>query len=448
MEVLRHLLPEFVGLPPGKETGRKVKTAGRLVGLRDFGHLCFATLRDDGEEIQLILTRDTTGDAYGIWKAHVDPGDHVVVEGEVVTSRSGTLSVRVDAWSIAAKALRPLPERTRGRRPRPRYEEMLADRALLDRIRGRDAILRHLRRHLHDDDFVEVETPLLQPVHGGTARPFVTRLNAWGADLYLGGTSELYLKRLVVGGLERLFEISRAFRNEGVDAAHFPEFTLFEGYMAHADHMRMARLVEDMLRGAARETTGEDDALREPFAREDMYDLLSREFGVRIGPESPREELSRAADSRGVAHGPGDSPARIAVLLLRKVVQPRLLRPTFVLGLPRDAAILARPSPGDERVAEAWKLIVMGTEVSQGCSELTDPARQRERFVSQGVGTGRDKRIDHEFLRALEYGLPPLAGFGIGVERLLTALNPGTRLLDHQAHPISRPGGRRRTSRP
>lgn len=453
------VLLSFAHLEADSRSGQQVRITGRVMRQRDSGGVCFVSFREGLDEIQLILSRDVTPDSLrDAWRAYVDLGDCVVVEGEVVTTRRGTLSVQVASWKLTAKALRPLPGKYRNASsvaclgPRHRYQEMLLDNRALDLVLGRAAVLRALRDRMYERDFVEVDTPLLQPVHGGAAsRPFATWMNAWRAQLYLRITSELYLKRLVVGGLARVFEISRAFRNEGVDALHFPEFTLFEACAVHTDFLQMADLVEDLVRTAVVAASrgpvvqGPGDHSydsRQPFVRGTMYELLSQDFGMEVSPDSSRDELVKLAKYRGIRPGEESTAGALAYLLYRKVVQPSLIQPTFVLRPPVEAAIFARSAPLDENIVDAWSLVVFGVEIGQGCSELTDPVEQRRRLVLQAQGASGAfgvAPIDEDFLMAIEHGLPPVGGFAIGVERLLMVLYGTTRLRDHQVHPITRP---------
>jgi lysyl-tRNA synthetase class 2 len=461
LERVHDVVARFASVAEDSRTGQRVRVCGRVMRQHDAGGVRFAMLREGSTEIQLVLDRALTpAPQWSAWGTGVDVGDHVAAEGEVVATRRGTVSVQVASWTMATKALRPLPGRYRGAvepassggRPRPRYQEMLLGNRPIERVRVRAAVLRALRAHLEQDEYVEVLTPFLHSCHGGAAsRPFTTRMAAWDTDLHLRITAELYLKRLIVGGLERVFEVSPVFRNEGVDALHFPEFTVLEGCAVHADHHRMADLVEELVRvateaaGRARADGGADPVPGAPGppARRTMFDLLSEEFDAKLSPDTARRDLVELAQARGLAVKRTATAGEVAYLLHRKVVQPRLTAPTVVLNPPVEAAIFARSTPHDPRLSESWNLVVSGIEVAQGCSELTDPVEQRRRLAAQAQSgtaeTGAAPRLDEEFLTALEHGLPPAGGFAVGIERLLMAVCGGGRIGEFQAHPIVRP---------
>lgn len=461
---LAEIHARHAGLDPDTATGRAVVVAGRVVAQRTTKTTCFVTLRDGAAEIQLLLAVDTGGPAgsHARWRETVDLADHVVVEGEVVTSRRGTLSVRVTRWDIAGKALRPLPGRPRhhdgppqpglpaAAGPRHRYQRMMLDPGEVVRLRGRAAVLRALREVLHAEGFVEADTPLLQPVPSVTARSFETWMNAWRKPLYLRITAEVYLKRLVVGGLNRVFEINRVFRNEGVDATHFPEFMACEGYAAHTDYLRSAQTAERLVRAAAEALRAvEPGAARcvgaAPFPRRTFHEVVSQAVGEPVTVHTSRADLARHARDHGLAVAPEATASALAVLLYRKVAEPRLREATFVFDFPVQSAIFARACRTDPELVEAWTLAAAGLDIGQGCTELTDPVEQRARLDRQAAampgadGSAPPPPLDEGFLTALEHGMPPLGGFNLGVDRLMTALrDDGGRLRDHQCHPIER----------
>ncbi|WP_200262130.1 amino acid--tRNA ligase-related protein [Streptomyces sp. HSG2] len=443
----------YGALPPGTRTGVVVSVAGRIVGRREHRAVAFATLRDGAEEIQVLLAGRAGADGpRAAWRERTDLGDLVVVDGEVVTTDSGALAVAARHFTMAAKALRPPPGRTAGAAGaadggsiahRDRYRQMLLDPAATARAQARGAALRSLREGLYGRGFTEADTPLLHPLPSGTARPFTARMNAWGLPLYLRGTAEMYLKRLVVGGLDQVFEIGRAFRNEGADALHFPEFTVCEAYAVHSDYLDAAALAEALVTAVARALAGPGTPTP-AIARKRFHDLLGAALGTSIDASTPCRELAGHAARHGIAVPAGTGPGALAHLLYRKLAEPRIERPTFVFDFPAEGAILARPHRADPALVETWTLVIGGLDVGQGCTELTDPVEQRRRFADQATARaarGLDATVlDEGFLAALEHGLPPLGGLVLGVDRLITALRGDGRLRDNQCHPISRPG--------
>ena len=431
----------FAALPTDTATGEQVGVAGRVVHLRNTGKLCFAALQaGDGERIQAMVALDAVGEqSLADWKSDVDLGDQVFVAGEVISSRRGELSVRATEWRIASKALRPLPnlhvELSEETRVRARYLDLIARPAARTMVRTRAAAVASMRSTFAERGYLELETPMLQVQHGGaSARPFVTRSNAFDTDLYLRIAPELFLKRAVVGGLERVFEINRNFRNEGADSTHSPEFAMLESYEAYSDYLGIADLVQDLVQAAAVAvggsttvawTDGTDFDLGGEWDRIAMYPSLSAAAGVEITPDTPLTELVALAERLEieVAH-----PIRGKYVeeLWEHFVKPGLQRPTFVLDFPVDTSPLVREHRTQAGVVEKFDLYVRGFELATGYSELTDPVVQRQRFVEQArLAAGGDPdamRVDEEFLRALEFGMPPTGGLGMGVDRLLMAL--------------------------
>ncbi|MGW6412496.1 amino acid--tRNA ligase-related protein [Streptomyces vinaceus] len=449
------LRQRYGALPPDTRTGVAVTVAGRITSRREHRSVEFATLRDGAEEIQVLLAGDRgTGVPRAAWRERTDLGDLVVVDGELVTTGSGALAVAARRFTLAAKALRPLPGRPGGAGTaagaadglpgahRDRYRQMLLDPAETARAHARGAALRALRECLYERGFTEADTPLLHPLPSGTARPFTARMNAWGLPLHLRGTAEMYLKRLVVGGMDRVFEIGRAFRNEGADALHFPEFSVCEAYAVHSDYRDAATLAERLVVAVARALDG-PEAAPPSFARERFHDLLGAALGTEVDGSTPREELAGHAARHGIAVPEGAGPGALGHLLYRKLAEPRLDRPTFVFDFPSEGAILARPHRRDPALVESWTLVIGGLDVGQGCTELTDPVEQRRRFAAQAAARAGQRPgaavLDEGFLAALEHGLPPLGGLVLGVDRLITALRGTGRLRDHQCHPIARP---------
>ncbi len=425
------------GLAPGTRTADVVRTAGRVVHLRDTGKLCFAVLQEGaGARLQVMLSLAEVGEpALADWKALVDLGDHVAVEGLVVTSRRGELSVLASSWQMASKALRPLPvlhkELSEESRVRQRYADLIVRQEARDLVRARAAATRALRETLHAQGYVEVETPVLQLVHGGAAaRPFRTHLNAFDQDMTLRIALELPLKKAVVGGVERVYEIGRIFRNEGVDSTHSPEFTMLEAYQAYGDQSTIADLTRDLVLAVA-DVLGSRQ-VQTPLGTVDLdgewrwlavYDAVSEAVGETVTLTTPLETLRRYADARGVGVDPHWSAPQVVLELLEKLVEPTIREPTFLCDYPSLAQPLARPHRHTSGLVEAWDLIIAGVERATGFSELVDPVQQRRVLEAQSLlaaaGDAGAMVVDEDFLRALEYGAPPMGGMGLGLDRLL-----------------------------
>ena len=433
---VRH--PELVA---DTRTGEIAGLAGRIVHLRNTGKLCFATLQSgDGSRIQAMVSLAEVGaDSLALWKDFVDLGDHLFVAGEVISSRSGELSVLVAEWMIAAKAIRPLPnlhtELNEETRVRSRYLDLIARDGARTMVRARAEANASLRRTFHSHGYLEVETPMLQVIHGGaSARPFATHSNAFDTELFLRIAPELFLKRAVVGGIDRVFEINRNFRNEGADSTHSPEFAMLEAYQAYGDYHQMAELTQEMVQNAARDVAGShlvtwaDGSqydLGGDWARVSMYDSLCAASGFAITPTTPVDELLAHAAPLGIeVHSP--THGKLVEELWEHFVKPSLDRPTFVMDFPVDTSPLVRAHRSIAGVVEKWDLYIHGFELGTGYSELVDPVVQRERFVEQAkLAAGGDveaMRLDEEFLRALEHGMPPTGGMGMGIDRLMMAL--------------------------
>jgi lysyl-tRNA synthetase class 2 len=432
----------YPDLVPDTATGAHVGLAGRVIFARNTGKLCFATLRSgDGSEIQAMLSLANVGeDALQEWKDLVDLGDHVFVSGEVISSRRGELSVLADQWRMAAKALRPLPvahkplsEETRVRQ---RYVDLVVRPEAQRMARLRPAVVASLRASFSRRGYVEVETPMLQTQHGGaTARPFVTHSNAFDLDLYLRIAPELFLKRAVAGGLERVFEINRNFRNEGADSTHSPEFTMLEFYEAYADYQRMATLTRELIQEAALAACGSltvthaDGSVHDlggVWPQVDLYGSLSDALGEAITPETGMDRLRALCADADIAIAPAWTPGRLVEELFEHHVKSTFTGPTFVMDFPVDTSPLVRAHRTKPGVVEKWDLYVDGVESATGYSELVDPVIQRERLLAQSglADRGDDEamRVDEDFLRAMEHGMPPMGGVGMGIDRLLMLL--------------------------
>jgi lysyl-tRNA synthetase class 2 len=454
---LRAVRDAHPDLPPDTATGETVAVAGRVVFLRNTGKLCFATLREgDGTELQAMLSLANVGEEeLARWKASVDLGDHVAVRGEVITSRRGELSVMADRWTMAAKAVRPLPnahsELSEEVRVRQRYVDLVVRPQAREMVRTRAQVVRTLRDVLHGERFVEVETPMLQLLHGGaTARPFVTHANALGQQLYLRIALELFLKRCVVGGVERVFEINRVMRNEGIDSTHSPEFTMLEAYQAYGTYDDVAALTRQLVVECARAVFGSETVRHADGTEHDLggewrsvtlHRALSETVGTDIDLDTPVGELRALAAAHDVPLKDGWGAAEITLELFEKLVEHTLQAPTFVRDYPVEVRPLARAHRTDPRLAEAWDLFVFGTEVATGYSELVDPVEQRERLTAQSLlaaaGDPEAMQLDEDFLRALEYGMPPTGGMGMGVDRLLMTLT-GLGIRDTVLFPMVR----------
>ncbi len=455
---LTGLRERFPDLPADTSTGERVGVVGRVMRNRIGGKLCFASLRDGTGELQVMLSADRVGvDALDAWKSDVDIGDQVGVQGEVVTSRRGELSVLAESWAMTAKALRPLPEKHQGLtdpevRVRQRYVDLLVNRDPRRLLEARSSVLRSLRDSLYARGYVETETPILQRVHGGAAaRPFRTHINAYDMPLSLRIAIELYLKRLVVGGIEKVFEIGRNFRNEGADATHNPEFTMLEAYEAYGDYDTMTVLTRDLVVDAARalgstvvpDTQGGEVDLSAPWCTVTVHDAVSTAVDAPVTPDVPADTLRRIAERRGVVLQPDWSAGEIVLELFEKLVEHTLLAPTFVRDYPVEVRPLARPHRDDPRLAEAWDLVIAGRELAVAYSELVDPVEQRRRLTAQSLraagGNPEAMALDEDFLRALEYGMPPTGGMGMGVDRLVMLLTGTNSIRETIAFPLVRP---------
>ncbi|MET8909019.1 bifunctional lysylphosphatidylglycerol synthetase/lysine--tRNA ligase LysX [Micromonospora sp. NPDC004551] len=425
------------GLAPDTGTGETVSVAGRVLLVRDHGHLCFATIRDGTGDLQLMLEHDLDR-----WRATVDVGDHVGATGEVYATRRGEVSVRVADWRLTSKCLRPLPDKHHGladpeARVRQRYLDLAIDPAARDLLRARGAVLHSLRGSLAGRDFLEVETPILQRVHGGAnARPFVTHSNAYDLRLSLRIAPELYLKRLAVGGMERVYELGRAFRNEGVDHSHNPEFTVLEVYQAYADYHVMRELARELIVAAAvavhgspvvtRPGTGDTLDVGGEWPVRTVNEAISSVLGEEVTADTDLAALRRLCDAAKVAYDPRWERGAVLLELYERLVEARTETPTFYLDFPTDASPLTRQHRADPRLAERWDLVAFGMELGTAYSELIDPTEQRRRLTAQSLkAAGGDPEamdLDEDFLTALEYAMPPTGGLGLGVDRLLMLL--------------------------
>ncbi len=446
------------GLPADTSTGERVGVTGRVMLYRTGGKLCFATIKDGSGEIQIMVSRDRAGElALAAWKSDIDLGDQVGVTGEVITSRSGELSVLADSFAITAKSLRPLPDKHAGltdpqARVRMRYVDLIVNAEARQFAQLRAAVTRAVREELHSQGFLEAETPVLQTLHGGAnAKPFTTRINAYDMPMYLRISLELYLKRLVVGGIEKVYELGRNFRNEGADATHNPEFTMLEAYEAYGDYGTVAKLTRDMILGAARaglggtvlrRSDGSEHDIGGEWRRVGVHDAVSSALGEEVTADTGVDQLRKLAAQANVAVQPSWNAGQVMLELYEHLVESRTVEPTFYHDFPVEVSPLTRAHRTDPRLAERWDLVAFGAEIGTGYSELVDPIEQRARLTAQSLlAAGGDQeamQLDEDFLRALEFGMPPSGGMGMGIDRLLIMLT-GASIRDTILFPIVKP---------
>jgi lysyl-tRNA synthetase class 2 len=451
-------------LETGEETQDEVGVAGRVMFVRNTGKLCFATLQEGiGTRLQVMLSLAEVGEeALEDWKRLVDLGDHVFVKGRVISSRRGELSVMASEWRMASKALRPLPvlhkDLAEESRVRQRYADLIVRQEARDMVRTRAAVLRSVRATLDGFDFVEVETPMLQLVHGGAAaRPFTTHLNAFDQDVTLRIAIELYLKRAVVGGVDRVYEIGKIFRNEGVDSTHSPEFTMLEYYEAYGDQFTAADRMRDIIVNAAQDSgaglqvvdyRGQEVDLSGEWRWLPIADAVSEAVGEEVSTEETPENAARLralADAREVNVKPTWGAGELILELFEQLVEETLVQPTFVCDYPESLRPLARSHRSKPGTVEAWDLIIGGVELGVSYSELVDPVVQRQRLTEQSLlaagGDPEAMQLDEDFLRALEYGGPPMGGSGLGIDRLIMLLT-GVGIRETILFPHVRPEAR------
>ena len=445
-------------LPIDVSTGIIESVVGRVIFKRDTGKLCFANLREgDGTELQAMFSLDKIGEVQlEIWKTEIDLGDIVSVTGEVITSKRGELSILANSFSLAAKSLRPLPVEhkplSEESRVRMRYVDLIVRPEARRNARLRPAVMRSLRNTFNTRNFLEVETPMLQVMHGGAAaRPFKTFSNAYEMDLFLRIAPELYLKRCVVGGLEKVYEINRNFRNEGADSSHSPEFAMIESYEAYGDWNSMADLTQSLVQQAAKDVFG-SHTVKHFDGREidlggkwneiSLFEAISEGVGQEVTALTSHEELKKIVTKLGIKIDPKWITGKLAEEIFEHVAKDKLIKPTFVKGFPIDTSPLVRVHREVAGVAEKWDLYVEGFELATGYSELVDPVIQRERLVEQSkLGASGDLEamgLDEDFLKAMEYGMPPMGGMGMGVDRLLMALT-GLGIRETILFPLVKP---------
>ena len=455
---LHDIRQKYTGLDVDVATGDIESLTGRIIFKRDTGKLCFATLREgDGTELQAMLSLDKVGqEELDAWKSDIDLGDMVSVTGEIITSKRGELSILANSWKLASKSLRPLPNdhkpMSEETRVRMRYVDLIVRPEARSAARMRPAVMRSLRETFNDQSFIEVETPMLQVMHGGAAaRPFKTFSNAYDMDLYMRIAPELFLKRCVVGGIERVFEINRNFRNEGADSSHSPEFAMVESYMSYGDWRSIADVTRALIQNAAMAVAGSHVVTHHNGRQADLggqwkeislYDAISEGVGEQVTALTSIEELKKYATKLGMKIDPKWVTGKLAEEIFEHVAQDKLIEPTFVMGYPVDTSPLVRAHREIPGVVEKWDLYVDGFELATGYSELIDPIIQRERLVEQAqLGAKGDleaMQVDEDFLRAMEFGMPPMGGMGMGVDRLLMALT-GLGIRETILFPLVKP---------
>ena len=449
------LLSEYSDLPEGDGSGVTASVAGRLMLRRDQGKIVFGVLQDSTERIQLFASEKNTPDFELFSNLHL--GDWLGVTGEVIKTKRGEISVRVDSWVRLAEAKRSFPDKWHGIsdtdiRYRQRYVDLWVTEESRETFRTRSRIISLIRNWLESRDFMEVETPVFHPIPGGAAaRPFETHHNALDIDLFLRIAPELYLKRLVVGGFEKVFEMARVFRNEGISTRHNPEFTMLELYEAYADYEDIMRLVEDLVSELAIEICGStviqydgrELDLSTPWKRSSMLDLLNEKIQASISTQTPIEELRKLCENLSVPFKDHYGPGQLILELYEKTTEPELWGPIFVTDYPQEVSPLSRAHRDNPDLVERFEAIVAGRELCNAFSEVVDPDDQRSRFTAQeknrDAGDEEAMVVDEDYLRALEYGLPPTGGLGIGIDRLIMLLTDTQAIRDVILFPTLRP---------
>jgi lysyl-tRNA synthetase class 2 len=457
-KTLVEIRTQYADIATDSATGDVHSVSGRIIFKRDTGKLCFATLREgNGTELQAMISLDKVGEEQlESWKSDVDLGDFVSVTGEIISSKRGELSVLANSWTMASKALRPLPNEhkpmSEETRVRMRYVDLIVRPEAREYARLRPTVMRSLRETFQNENFVEVETPMLQVMHGGAAaRPFISHSNAYDMQLFLRIAPELFLKRCVVGGIERVFEINRNFRNEGADSSHSPEFAMIESYQAYGDWHSIAELTRKLVQNAAMAISGSHVVTHHDGRKADLggtwkeislYEAITEGVGEKVTALTSLDDLKRIATKIGVKIDPKWIAGKLAEEIFEHVAKDNLIAPTFVMGFPVDTSPLVRAHRETPGVAEKWDLYVDGFELATGYSELVDPVIQRDRLVEQAkLGAKGDleaMQVDEDFLRAMEFAMPPTGGMGMGVDRLLMALT-GLGIRETILFPLVKP---------
>ncbi|MEM9041606.1 MAG: lysine--tRNA ligase [Actinomycetota bacterium] len=454
---LAELRTGWGALEPGVETDDQVSVAGRLMLLRDSGKLVFATIHDRSGEVQLFVSKAVVGDEAFAEIKKLDLGDWVGVAGTMMTTRKGELSVKAERLDLLAKSVRPLPDKWHGltdpdTRFRQRYADLIVNAEARRAFEIRHEVVASFRRTLADHHFIEVETPVLHPEVGGAhARPFTTHHNTLDMPLYLRIAVELYLKRLIVGGMERVFEMARTFRNEGISPRHNPEFTMMELYQAFADWTDVMNITEELITTAARDALGTTSIeirdeivdLADPWPRQRMIDLASDGAATELHPSMPVADARRVAEQHGVRWEDRWGSGKLIEEIFEATAESSIVRPTFVTGHPVEISPLARVDRTDPHLTERFELFVDARELANGYSELNDPVEQRARFddeqAAKDAGDAEAGTVDEDYLRALEYGMPPTGGLGIGIDRVAMLLAGVESIKDVILFPTLRP---------
>jgi len=447
----------YAELEAGADTPEVVSVAGRLVAKRDQGKIAFLVIRDATGDLQLFCRINVLGESEFAAATDLDLGDWVGATGTVLRTRRGELSVAPTEVVLLSKSLRPLPEKYHGlsdteTRYRQRYVDLISNPEVRDVFTTRFKIVAAIRRYMESQGYLEVETPMLHPIPGGaTARPFVTHHNALDMPLYLRIAPELYLKRLLVGGFERVYEINRSFRNEGISVRHNPEFTMLEAYQAYGNMESMLELTEGIITSAAEEVLGTLEfeyqgapvSLKSPWRRATMIDLTSEAAGEDVSFSRSIEELRALCDTHEVGYEKGFGKGKLITELFEKLVEHTLTEPTFVTMYPAETSPLARRNDDDPELTDRFELIILGREYANAFSELVDPVDQRERFENQAsakdAGDAEAMWVDEDYLRAQEYGMPPAGGMGLGIDRLVMLLTDAASIRDVLLFPHMRP---------
>jgi lysyl-tRNA synthetase, class II len=424
------VLAKYASLAHGQEGEETVSVSGRMISRREMGKASFVDICENTGKIQAYFKADLVGgDSYKIFKDLVDIADFVGIQGKPFRTRMGELTIKVESWTFLSKSLRPLPEKWHGlkdveTRYRQRYLDLISNQEIKKIFENRSTIILTLRKELESRGFLEVETPMMQVIPGGAmAKPFLTHHNALNMDLYLRIAPELYLKRLVAGGMEKVFEIGKNFRNEGIDKDHNPEFTMLELYQAYVGYEQMMTLVEELLSACA---TSIGKTLATPFKRVKMFDALKEATGVDIKSMLGTPRLFEEAKKLKIDIPDGSNDKKILDHIFDELVVPKFTEPTFVIEYPSAYSPLAKPKPDDKDIAERFELFIGGMEVANAYSELNDPVEQRKRFAEQmedrKKGDEEAQPFDEDFIVAIEHGLPPTGGLGIGLDRIVMVL--------------------------
>ncbi len=458
---IEDVIQEFGMVEPGEQTGKVVTVAGRIMVIRRHGKASFMVIKDRTGSIQLFLSMGVLGEERYKEFLDYDIGDIVGVTGKVFKTKRGELSINIESYTLLTKSLRPLPEKWHGlkdveTRYRQRYVDLIINPQTRQTLLARTKIVKAIREWLDNHNFIEVETPMLQPIAGGAAaKPFITHHEALGINLYLRIAPELYLKRLIVGDLERVYELNRNFRNEGLSVRHNPEFTMLEVYQAYADYKDMMDLCEELVKYAARQAVGslklvyqeQPVDLSGEWQRLTMVESIEKYGGLKISFNQNLDELRAVAKEHGIDAEDHWGKGKLINELFEKLVEGKLWQPTFITDYPTEISPLAKTKPDDPDVTERFELIIIGLEVGTAFSELTDPIDQLQRFEAQVKlheygDEEAPRQVDEDYVRALEYGMPPTGGLGIGIDRLVMLLTDNYSIREVISFPHMRPEAR------